>query len=120
VHEPLAVALAHEWPAYAAFATSFLIIGSIWVNHHAVFELVGRVDCSVLFLDLLLMSVVARAAGTAAAWGCAAAFLSPSSASPASSSRFRAVSRGTDRRQKAAAEIGWVGWPGTRGTGGFW
>ena len=41
LHEPLAVALAHEWPAYAAYVTSFLIIGIIWVNHHAVFELVG-------------------------------------------------------------------------------
>jgi hypothetical protein len=60
LHEPLAVALAHEWPAYAAYVTSFLIIGIIWVNHHAVFELVGRVDRSVLFLNLLLlMSVVA-------------------------------------------------------------
>ena len=43
LHEPLAVALVHEWPAYAAYVTSFLIIGIIWVNHHAVFELVGRV-----------------------------------------------------------------------------
>jgi uncharacterized membrane protein len=42
LREPLAVALAHEWPAYAAYVTSFLIIGIIWVNHHAVFELVGR------------------------------------------------------------------------------
>jgi uncharacterized membrane protein len=37
LHEPLAVALVHEWPAYAAYVTSFLIIGIIWVNHHAVF-----------------------------------------------------------------------------------
>ncbi len=60
LHEPLAVALAHEWPAYAAYVTSFLIIGIIWVNHHTVFELVGRVDRNVLFLNLLLlMSVVA-------------------------------------------------------------
>jgi uncharacterized membrane protein len=39
LHEPLAVALVHEWPAYAAYVTSFLIIGIIWVNHLAVFEL---------------------------------------------------------------------------------
>jgi uncharacterized membrane protein len=44
LHEALAVALVHEWPAYAAYVTSFLIIGTIWVNHHAVFELVGLVD----------------------------------------------------------------------------
>jgi uncharacterized membrane protein len=66
LHEPLAVALAHEWPAYAAYVTSFLIIGIIWVNHHAVFELVGRVDRSVLFFNLLLlMSVVAIPFATA-------------------------------------------------------
>jgi uncharacterized membrane protein len=66
LHEPLAVALAQEWPAYAAYVTSFLIIGIIWVNHHAVFELVGRVDRSVLFFNLLLlMAVVAIPFATA-------------------------------------------------------
>jgi uncharacterized membrane protein len=58
LHEPLAVALVHEWPAYAAYVTSFLIIGIIWVNHHAVFELVGLVDRNVLFLNLLLLMCV--------------------------------------------------------------
>ena len=66
LHEPLALALAQEWPAYAAYVTSFLIIGIIWVNHHAVFELVGLVDRTVLFLNLvLLMSVVAIPFATA-------------------------------------------------------
>jgi uncharacterized membrane protein len=56
----LASALAGKWPAYAAYVTSFLIIGIIWVNHHGVFELVRRVDRVALFLNLLLlMSVVA-------------------------------------------------------------
>jgi uncharacterized membrane protein len=60
LHESLARALVEEWPAYAAYVTSFLIIGIIWVNHHGVFELVGRVDRGTLFLNLLLlMSVVA-------------------------------------------------------------
>ena len=60
LHKPLAAALSDEWPAYAAYVTSFLIIGIIWVNHHGVFELVGRVDRATLFLNLLLMmSVVA-------------------------------------------------------------
>jgi uncharacterized membrane protein len=57
---PLAHALAHDWPAYAAYVTSFLIIGIIWVNHHGVFELVDKVDRATLFLNLmLLMTVVA-------------------------------------------------------------
>ena len=55
----LAQALADKWPAYAAYVTSFLIIGIIWVNHHGVFELVGRVDRMTLFLNLLLLMAVA-------------------------------------------------------------
>ncbi|WP_433294030.1 TMEM175 family protein [Actinoplanes sp. CA-030573] len=58
--EPLAAALSERWPAYAAYVTSFLIIGIIWVNHHGVFDLVSKVDRLALFLNLLLlMSVVA-------------------------------------------------------------
>jgi uncharacterized membrane protein len=58
LHGSLASALAHEWPAYAAYVTSFLIIGIIWVNHHAVFELIRRIDRIALFLNLLLMMTV--------------------------------------------------------------
>jgi uncharacterized membrane protein len=54
----LASALADRWPAYAAYVTSFLIIGIIWVNHHGVFELVSRVDRVTLFLNLLLLMAV--------------------------------------------------------------
>jgi uncharacterized membrane protein len=57
-HGSLAAALAHEWPAYAAYVTSFLIIGIIWVNHHGVFQLIGRVDRMTLFLNLLLLMTV--------------------------------------------------------------
>jgi TMEM175 potassium channel family protein len=60
LHGSLAAALAREWPAYASYVTSFLVIGIIWVNHHTVFELIGRIDRIALFLNLLLlMSVVA-------------------------------------------------------------
>jgi TMEM175 potassium channel family protein len=59
LHTSLATALTEQWPAYAAYVTSFLVIGIIWVNHHAVFELIGMVDRITLFLNLLLlMSVV--------------------------------------------------------------
>jgi uncharacterized membrane protein len=58
LHGSLAAALAHEWPAYAAYVTSFLIIGIIWVNHHGVFQLIGRVDRITLFLNLLLLMTV--------------------------------------------------------------
>jgi uncharacterized membrane protein len=58
LHGSLAETLAGEWPAYAAYVTSFLIIGIIWVNHHGVFELVSRVDRVTLFLNLLLLMAV--------------------------------------------------------------
>jgi uncharacterized membrane protein len=60
LHTSLATALSRQWPSYAAYVSSFLVIGIIWVNHHAVFDLIGRVDRTTLFLNLLLlMSVVA-------------------------------------------------------------
>jgi uncharacterized membrane protein len=58
LHASLATTLAGQWPAYAAYVTSFLVIGIIWVNHHAVFELIGRVDRITLFLNLLLLLAV--------------------------------------------------------------
>jgi uncharacterized membrane protein len=58
LHEPLSAALAGQWPAYASYVTSFLVIGIIWVNHHTVFELIGRVDRLALFLNLLLLLTV--------------------------------------------------------------
>jgi len=58
LHGSLAHALAREWPAYGSYVTSFLIIGIIWVNHHAVFELIGRVDRIAMFLNLVLLMTV--------------------------------------------------------------
>jgi uncharacterized membrane protein len=55
----LAHALGHEWPALFAYVASFLAIGIIWVNHHAVFNLIGIVDRLVMFLNLLLLMCVA-------------------------------------------------------------
>ena len=54
----LASALGHEWPSYLAYVVSFLIIGIIWVNHHAMFRLVRSVDRWVLFANLMLLLVV--------------------------------------------------------------
>jgi len=49
----------HQWPAYAAYATSFLTIGIIWVNHHAVLERLDRVDRALLFLNVVFLLFVA-------------------------------------------------------------
>jgi uncharacterized membrane protein len=46
------------WPNYASYAVSFLIIGIIWVNHHAMFHHIDRVDRPLLFLNLLLLLFV--------------------------------------------------------------
>jgi uncharacterized membrane protein len=51
-------ALAHEWPAYFAYAVSFLVIGIIWVNHHTMFDKVRLVDRPVLFGNLALLLTV--------------------------------------------------------------
>jgi uncharacterized membrane protein len=47
------------WPHYAAYAVSFLIIGIVWVNHHAVMTLIARVDRGLAFLNLLLLMAIA-------------------------------------------------------------
>src|SRR4051812_23983537 len=54
----LAFQLAHDWPSYVAYAVSFMVIGVIWVNHHALFALVGQVDRTFLFLNLVLLMFV--------------------------------------------------------------
>jgi uncharacterized membrane protein len=57
-HGELATALGREWPHYAAFVVSFLTIGIIWSNHHAMFERIARVDRGLVFLNLLLLMTV--------------------------------------------------------------
>jgi uncharacterized membrane protein len=52
-------ALARLWPAYASYAVSFLTIGIIWMNHHAIFAHLRRVDRPLQALNLLLLLIVA-------------------------------------------------------------
>jgi uncharacterized membrane protein len=58
-HGDLWHALGAQWPSYAAYVVSFLIIGIMWVNHHQVFSYVTRVDRTLMFLNLLVLMVVA-------------------------------------------------------------
>jgi len=46
------------WPAYIAYAVSFLTIGIMWVNHHAVFQHFARVDRPLLLLNILLLMFI--------------------------------------------------------------
>ncbi len=55
--------LGHEllkmWPEYVAYATSFITIGIIWINHHAMIGRLRQADHAILTLNLLLlMSIV--------------------------------------------------------------
>ena len=55
----LGSALLHLWPAYLAYATSFVTIGIIWMNHHFCLETVGRADRTLMFLNILLLLTIA-------------------------------------------------------------
>jgi TMEM175 potassium channel family protein len=55
-HGELAGALGRQWPSYAAYAVSFLVIGIIWINHHAVLDHLERADRGVLYLNLFLLA----------------------------------------------------------------
>jgi uncharacterized membrane protein len=55
----LAHKLWEQWPSYAAYVVSFLTIGVIWINHHAMLRRVQIVDHSVLIRNLLLLMLIA-------------------------------------------------------------
>jgi uncharacterized membrane protein len=48
-------ALADQWPAYAAYLVSFLVIGIIWMNHHAVIDHLRAADRPLMALNLFLL-----------------------------------------------------------------
>jgi uncharacterized membrane protein len=61
----LAHVLAGQWPSYAAYITSFMTIGIIWINHHAMIGRLRESDHVILILNLvLLMTVVVIPFGT--------------------------------------------------------
>ena len=51
----LAHNLLHAWPNYAAYVTSFITIGIIWVNHHAMIGRLREADHTILVLNLFLL-----------------------------------------------------------------
>ncbi|MGI8712764.1 MAG: TMEM175 family protein [Solirubrobacteraceae bacterium] len=55
----LAHALLTQWPEYAAYATSFLAIGIIWINHHAMINRLREADHTILLFNLLLLMTIA-------------------------------------------------------------
>ena len=51
--------IADQWPAYLAYATSFITIGGIWAAHHRIFRRLQYANQRLMVLNLLLLMVVA-------------------------------------------------------------
>jgi len=57
--EALGLGLPHLWPSYLAYATSFIVIGAIWINHHAMFDWIVRADQKLLLPNTLHLMFIA-------------------------------------------------------------
>jgi uncharacterized membrane protein len=57
--EDLLHGLLELWPSYLAYAVTFLFIGQVWANHHVMFDHIRAADRTVLFLNTVLLMVVA-------------------------------------------------------------
>jgi uncharacterized membrane protein len=55
----LPAALLQLWPHYATYCASFLTIGIMWINHHALFTRITRVDRPLVLFNLGLLMVIA-------------------------------------------------------------
>jgi len=51
--------LVHLWPAYLAYATTFVTIGIIWMNHPHTVSLIDHTDRTMLFINNLLLLTIA-------------------------------------------------------------
>jgi uncharacterized membrane protein len=67
VPDPLAVhggtalldRLGEQWPVYAAFVLSFVLIAEVWINHRRLFACLGRASHGLLWSNaFLLLSVI--------------------------------------------------------------
>jgi uncharacterized membrane protein len=55
----LLAALVGLWPSYLGYALSFLVIGTMWANHHNRFKLMVRSDHNLVLLNTLLLMCTA-------------------------------------------------------------
>ena len=51
--------IAHQWPSYLAYVTSFVTIGGIWAAHHGIFRRLRYANQRLMVLNLLLLMAVA-------------------------------------------------------------
>jgi uncharacterized membrane protein len=51
--------LLHLWPSYGAYVISFVTIGIMWINHHTVFQQIGRINRTFLVINVFFLMVIA-------------------------------------------------------------
>lgn len=51
-------ALLRQWPQLVTYVASFLTVGVVWVNHHAIFRGLRAVDRTIQFINLVLLLTV--------------------------------------------------------------
>ena len=51
--------IAHQWPEYLGYATSFVTIGGIWLAHHSVVRRLRYANTAVMRINLALLMAVA-------------------------------------------------------------
>ncbi|MDO9354788.1 MAG: TMEM175 family protein [Solirubrobacteraceae bacterium] len=51
--------LLDAWPEYAAFGVSFVYVGALWLNHHALFARIARVDLKLHWINLFILGTSA-------------------------------------------------------------
>jgi TMEM175 potassium channel family protein len=51
--------IAHEWPSYLAYVTSFITIGGLWMTHLAIFRRLRYANAVTMRLNLLVLMGVA-------------------------------------------------------------
>ncbi len=57
-NETLLYALAAMWHKFAGFALGFVLLGTLWVNHHYQFHYIRRTDRTLLWINLLLLMLI--------------------------------------------------------------
>jgi uncharacterized membrane protein len=51
--------LVEGWPQYVAFVVSFIYVGALWLNHHALLERMARVDLAFQWINLAILGTTA-------------------------------------------------------------
>ena len=51
--------IAHQWPSYLGYVTSFVTIGGIWLVHHGIFRRLQYANRRVMYVNLVLLMAIA-------------------------------------------------------------